>query len=597
MTPLRVGVIGAGRVGAVLAAVLRSRGHEIVSVAGESDASLRRAARPAARRPRRQADRGRPVLRRAPADGPRRHARERRHPAGRERRPPRRPVRRTHQRQPRAPGPRARAPVGAHPVAMHPAMTFTGTARDLDRLPDCVFGVTAGPAERDWARAAGGRARRRRDVGARGAAQRSTTPASPTAPTTWSPWSPRRWSCSSAAGADDPAAILRPLLDAALDNALTDGDAALTGPIVRGDVNTVRAHLAEISATAPDTLPSYVALARATLDRVVTDGRVLPIRAAAIRRVLDVAGPAPTFRSRRRVDAAAMTRPLSSRPRARSSTRTSRRVAGRAPPVVLVPTMGALHDGHAALLRAARERAGPGVVVASIFVNPLQFAPGEDLDRYPRTLDADLDLCAAAGVDVVFAPGGGRDVPRRRAAGHRRARAARRRVLEGASRPGHFRGVLTVVAKLFGLIRPDRRGVRGEGLPAAGPGPADEPRPVPRRRGGRRRPPCARPTASPCRAATATSTPSSVATRPRCPGPCGRRRSTRRAAPAAARGGRDRGARRGAGGRASTTSRSGRPSSPRSTAAVRARGGSWWRPGSARTRLIDNLPLVLGPRG
>ena len=76
-----------------------------------------------------------------------------------------------------------------------------------------------------------------------------------------------------AAGADDPAAILRPLLGAALDNALTDGDAALTGPIVRGDVNTVRAHLAEISATAPDTLPSYVALARATLDRVVTDGR------------------------------------------------------------------------------------------------------------------------------------------------------------------------------------------------------------------------------------------------------------------------------------------------------------------------------------
>jgi predicted short-subunit dehydrogenase-like oxidoreductase (DUF2520 family) len=93
----------------------------------------------------------------------------------------------------------------------------------------------------------------------------------------------------SAAGADDPAAILRPLLGAALDNALAEGDAALTGPIVRGDVNTVRAHLAEIAAAAPDTLPSYLALARATLDRVVTDGRVLPIRAAAIRRVLDAA--------------------------------------------------------------------------------------------------------------------------------------------------------------------------------------------------------------------------------------------------------------------------------------------------------------------
>jgi pantoate--beta-alanine ligase len=121
--------------------------------------------------------------------------------------------------------------------------------------------------------------------------------------------------------------------------------------------------------------------------------------------------------------------------------------------VVLVPTMGALHAGHSALLLAAREHAGPGVVVASIFVNPLQFAPGEDLDRYPRTMDADLDLCAAAGVDVVFAPAvdemypGGEPLvtvePGPLGA-----------ILEGASRPGHFRGVLTVVAKLFGLVRP-----------------------------------------------------------------------------------------------------------------------------------------------
>jgi pantoate--beta-alanine ligase len=110
-------------------------------------------------------------------------------------------------------------------------------------------------------------------------------------------------------------------------------------------------------------------------------------------------------------------------------------------------------DAYLALLRAARDHAGPGVVVASIFVNPLQFAPGEDLDRYPRTLDADLDLCAAAGVDVVFAPAvdemypGGEPLvtvePGPLGA-----------ILEGASRPGHFRGVLTVVAKLFGLVRP-----------------------------------------------------------------------------------------------------------------------------------------------
>ncbi len=124
------------------------------------------------------------------------------------------------------------------------------------------------------------------------------------------------------------------------------------------------------------------------------------------------------------------------------------------PRVGFVPTMGALHEGHAALLRLARERVGTGPVVASVFVNPLQFGAGEDLDRYPRTLDADLEICAAAGVDVVFAPsteevypGGEPQVtldPGPLAA-----------ELEGRSRPGHFRGVLTVVAKLFGLVGPD----------------------------------------------------------------------------------------------------------------------------------------------
>jgi predicted short-subunit dehydrogenase-like oxidoreductase (DUF2520 family) len=97
----------------------------------------------------------------------------------------------------------------------------------------------------------------------------------------------------SAAGADDPAATLRPLLTAALDNALEDGDAALTGPIVRGDVETVRAHVADLEATAPQTLPSYLAMARATLGRAVTDGRLLPIRATKMLGVLDAA-TAPT---------------------------------------------------------------------------------------------------------------------------------------------------------------------------------------------------------------------------------------------------------------------------------------------------------------
>ncbi len=119
-----------------------------------------------------------------------------------------------------------------------------------------------------------------------------------------------------------------------------------------------------------------------------------------------------------------------------------------------VPTMGALHDGHADLMRAARERVGAGPVVVSVFVNPLQFGPGEDLDRYPRTLDADLELCGAQGVDVVFAPSVEEVYP----TGEPVVTVdpgPLAEVLEGAVRPGHFRGVLTVVAKLFGLVRPD----------------------------------------------------------------------------------------------------------------------------------------------
>ena len=123
--------------------------------------------------------------------------------------------------------------------------------------------------------------------------------------------------------------------------------------------------------------------------------------------------------------------------------------------VALVPTMGALHAGHATLARAARERVGPGgAVVVSVFVNPLQFGPGEDLDTYPRTLDADLATCEAEGADVVFAPSVEEVYP----GGDPQVTVdpgPLGTVLEGASRPGHFRGVLTVVAKLFGLVRPD----------------------------------------------------------------------------------------------------------------------------------------------
>lgn len=120
--------------------------------------------------------------------------------------------------------------------------------------------------------------------------------------------------------------------------------------------------------------------------------------------------------------------------------------------VALVPTMGALHDGHLALVRRARELAD--VVVVSVFVNPLQFGPGEDLDRYPRTLDADVAALADHGVELVFAPTAAEMYPAGPVettvgAGHIGA------LYEGASRPGHFDGMLTVVAKLLNIAQPD----------------------------------------------------------------------------------------------------------------------------------------------
>ena len=126
-----------------------------------------------------------------------------------------------------------------------------------------------------------------------------------------------------------------------------------------------------------------------------------------------------------------------------------------AAPVVLVPTMGALHAGHRALLRAARARAGrSGSAIVSIFVNPLQFRPSEDLDRYPRTLEADLAMCAEEGARAVFAPPAAEMYP-----GGRPEVTVDPgpvgQVFEGEFRPGFFGGVLTVVLKLFLLTRPD----------------------------------------------------------------------------------------------------------------------------------------------
>ncbi len=294
----RIGVVGAGRVGAVLASALREAGHEVVAAAGESDASRGRIAdllpgvdidKPSA------VARGCDLLLLTVPDdmlgnvvsvlansGALREGQYVVHTSGRH-------------------GLAILAPaiaVGAHAIALHPAMTFTGTAVDLERLGGCVFGLTAEPEERETAAALvadlGGRPmwvpETRRALYHAGLAHGANHLVTLVT---------EAMELLAAAGADDPAATLRPLLTAALDNALDQGDAALTGPIVRGDVNTVRAHLEGILVEAPTTLPSYLALARATLSRAVTDGRLTPIRALKMTEVLDAAATSPAARAAR----------------------------------------------------------------------------------------------------------------------------------------------------------------------------------------------------------------------------------------------------------------------------------------------------------
>jgi pantoate--beta-alanine ligase len=127
------------------------------------------------------------------------------------------------------------------------------------------------------------------------------------------------------------------------------------------------------------------------------------------------------------------------------------RAAGRR--VALVPTMGALHEGHRELMRHARRMSGSTVTVVSIFVNPLQFGPNEDLARYPRPLDADLATCREEGVELVFTPGVADMYPP--GADTAVTPGVLGTELEGAVRPAHFAGVLTVVSKFFHIVAPD----------------------------------------------------------------------------------------------------------------------------------------------
>ena len=286
---LRVGVVGAGRVGSALAAALALAGHTVVAASGVSAASRRRAADllpgvPLLDPP--------AVLARAdlallavPDDalpglveglagaGVVRAGQLLAHPSGRYGTAVLDPALRC----------------GALPLALHPVMTFTGTPVDVARLAGCTFGVTAPEPLRLVAEALvvemGGEPawvpeeqRVLYHAGLAGAANHLVTLVA------------QALDVLRAAGIDDPARALGPLLSAALDNALRSGDAALTGPVVRGDADTVTAHLQALAAAAPVALPAYVALARLTADRALAAGLLEPPAAVALLGVLAGSG-------------------------------------------------------------------------------------------------------------------------------------------------------------------------------------------------------------------------------------------------------------------------------------------------------------------
>jgi predicted short-subunit dehydrogenase-like oxidoreductase (DUF2520 family) len=281
-----IGVIGAGRVGAVLAAALTAAGYPLAAVAGESNASRTRIETllPASRIDKPTAvskaadlllltvldDALDNVVRMLVASGAIRSGQIIVHTSGRH-------------------GLGVLSPaidIGAVGIAMHPAMTFTGTDLDLERLPNCTYGVTCEPVDQALAEALvadlGGRL-----VGVSEANRELYHAAMAHGSNHLVTLVSQAMDLLRSAGTEDPALTLRPLLSAALDNALAFGDAALTGPVVRGDLETVLAHLRSLAAESPSTLESYVAMARATASHAVAAGRLEPRRAAALLEALN----------------------------------------------------------------------------------------------------------------------------------------------------------------------------------------------------------------------------------------------------------------------------------------------------------------------
>jgi pantoate--beta-alanine ligase len=215
-----------------------------------------------------------------------------------------------------------------------------------------------------------------------------------------------------AAGA--PPEALDPLMRRVIEN-----DFELTGPIERGDWETVERHLEAIQRERPELERAYRALADLTTQQAGKQGSgTFGGRPHVLRTIPDVRAALAPLRGGR---------------------------------IGLVPTMGALHEGHLSLLRAARDECD--TVVMSLFVNPAQFEEGADLNGYPRDEERDLRLAAEAGVDIVFAPSAADMYPPGFQTWVEVTELGS--MLEGAARPGHFRGVATVCLKLFTIVRPD----------------------------------------------------------------------------------------------------------------------------------------------
>lgn len=310
--------------------------------------------------------------------------------------------------------------VGALPIALHPALTFSGTSLDVKAMEGLPFGYTCSPVAQPLAASLissiGGvpflvyeEDRPLYHAALAHGSNHVLTVVSQAA------------RALQEAGVEDTEEVLGPLVKATVDRALREGIRGLTGPVQRGDTGTVDLHLEALGQVPAlkNVERTYRDLTRATLRELGRDPRTTS-DPELLRTKAQVADTLKVIRE------------------------------GGAQKIGLVMTMGALHEGHLSLVRRLKE--DHDAVLVTIFVNPEQFGEGEDFDRYPRDLEADMQRLAEVGANWVYAPSADEVYPIPPRVRIQPGPAAA--VLEGALRPGHFAGVLQVVGKVMDLVRP-----------------------------------------------------------------------------------------------------------------------------------------------